>query len=163
MEFIDGEPLRTFENPQICATIARALAHFRQIRSDRPGPLGAGIARGILWSACDPISPSSTIDIETYYNTKQLQRHEKLRLNGFPLSLCHLDLVPRNVLRLEDGSLCVVDWASAGFYPRFFEICTLRINCPTSKVLEMCCMDLNETTQANVLEHAYYLGEKYTQ
>jgi serine/threonine protein kinase len=162
MEFIDGEPLYTFEDPQICAAITRALAHFARIQSDQPGPLGGGIARGILWMACDSISPSSVIDIETYYNTRQLRQHAQLCLDSFPLSLCHLDIAPRNILRLKDGSLCLIDWASAGFYPRLFEVCTLRINCRNSKILETCFMDANETAQANLLEHAYYLGEKYT-
>ncbi|KAK7177888.1 C6 zinc finger domain protein [Paraphaeosphaeria sporulosa] len=161
MEFIDGEPLHVFDDPNICAAVAAALDHFAFIRSDQPGPLGAGPARGILWPPCDSISPSTIVDIEDYYNTRQLQRHRHLSLQSFPLSLCHLDLVPRNVLQLKDGSLCLLDWASAGFYPRFFEICTLRINCPTSKILEACHMDQNETVQADLLEHAYYLGEKY--
>ena len=37
--------------------------------------------------------------------------------------LCHLDIAPRNILWLEDGSLCLIDWASAGYYPRLFEFC----------------------------------------
>jgi Ser/Thr protein kinase RdoA (MazF antagonist) len=41
--------------------------------------------------------------------------------------LCHLDIAPRNFLWLEDGSICFIDWASAGFYPRFFEICAQRV------------------------------------
>jgi thiamine kinase-like enzyme len=36
---------------------------------------------------------------------------------------CHLDIAPRNILWQEDGTLCIVDWASAGFYPRLFEFC----------------------------------------
>lgn len=161
MEYIDGEPLRTFDDPKICAAIGSFLDHFTYIRSDQPGPLGAGPARGILWEARDSISPSSIGDIENYYNTRQLQWHRHLDLQSFSLSLCHLDLAPRNVLKLQEGSLCLLDWASAGFYPRFFEIYTLRINCPTSKILEECHMDQKETVQADLLEHAYYLGEKY--
>jgi fructosamine-3-kinase len=163
MEFIDGEPLQTFEDAHVCATITRTLTNFAQIQSDQPGPLGVGTAHGMLWSASDSFSLLSTADIETYYNTKQLEQHTKLRLEGFSLILCHLDLVPRNVLKLQDRSLCLLDWASAGFYPRFFEICTLRINCGNSKLLRSCYMNSNEAAQEKVLEHAYYLGEKYTQ
>jgi len=162
MEFIDGEQLHDFDDPNICAAITGALNHFANIQSAQPGPLGTGPARGILWTACDSVSLSNIVDIENYYNTRQLKRHRRLSLQGFPLSLCHLDLVPRNVLQLKDGSLCLLDWASAGFYPRFFEICTLRINCPTSKILEVCHIDQKEKVQADLLEHAYYLGEKYT-
>jgi hypothetical protein len=69
MEFIDGEELQSFDDPHICAAIARALNHFTYIRSDQPGPLGEGPACGMLWTACDSISPSSLVDIEEYYNT----------------------------------------------------------------------------------------------
>jgi hypothetical protein len=34
-----------------------------------------------------------------------------------------IDIAPRNILWQEDGSLCLVDWASAGYYPRIFEFC----------------------------------------
>ena len=162
MEFIDGEPLHDFDDPDICAAIARALYHFANIQSAQPGPLGAGPPRGILWTACNSVSLSNIVDVENHYNTRQLKRHRKLSLQSFSLSLCHLDLVPRNVLLLKDGPLCLLDWASAGFYPRFFEICTLRMNCPTSKILEACHMEQEEKLQADLLEHAYYLGEKYT-
>jgi serine/threonine protein kinase len=162
MEFIDGEPLHTFDDPDICATMIQVLAHFAQIRRDRPGPLSRGAAQGILWSAGGSISPSSITEIETYFNTTQLRKHAKIQLDGLPFSLCHLDLAPRNVLKLNDGSLCLIDWATAGFYPKLFEVCTLQINCPTSKILEACHLDPNETAQARLLEHAYYLGEKHT-
>lgn len=39
--------------------------------------------------------------------------------------MCHLDIAPRNLLYLADGSVCLLDWATAGFYPRFFEVCVL--------------------------------------
>ena len=46
---------------------------------------------------------------------------------GSELILCHLDIVLRNFLLLRDGSISLLDWASAGFYPRIFEECVLRI------------------------------------
>lgn len=51
----------------------------------------------------------------------------KLELERYPLVLCHLDLALRNFIWLENGSVCLVDWASAGVYPRFFEICLLKV------------------------------------
>lgn len=36
-------------------------------------------------------------------------------------------VAPRNFILLQDGSLCLLDWTSAGFYPRFFESCVLWI------------------------------------
>lgn len=43
------------------------------------------------------------------------------------LVLCHLDVAPRNILWLEDDSTCFLDWASARFYPRLFEVSAQRI------------------------------------
>lgn len=168
MEYIDGERLNLTEGSSTCDAIAKALAHFSQIRNDHPGPLGGGIARGLLWIHGDWISPKSTDAIEDYFNTRQLQRHQKLNLKGQDFCLCHLDIAPRNILKLRNGELCLLDWASAGFYPRFFEICTLRINMWTqndcnSQVL--CCLEaLNqyEEIQAELLAKAYYLGQKHT-
>lgn len=42
------------------------------------------------------------------------------------LVMCHLDIAPRNLMLLPDGSLCFLDWAFAGFYPSIFEIYTLK-------------------------------------
>jgi serine/threonine protein kinase len=128
MEFIDGEPLNSTEDLAACGGIAKALAHFSQIRNDLPGPLSGGLAYGLLWIEGDWISPTSAEDVENYFNTRQLQHHEKLNIKDQAFSLCHLDIAPRNVLRLRNGSLCLLDWASAGFYPRFFEVCALRLN-----------------------------------
>lgn len=154
MEFIDGEPMHDSNDPTICAAVAGVLNHFANIQSAQPGPLGAGSTRGILWTACDSVPLSNVVDIEDCYNTRQLKRHGRLSLPKFPLILYHLDLVPRNVLQLKDGSLCLPDWTSAGFHARSFEICTLRINCPTSRFLEACHMDQKDKMQADLLEHA---------
>ena len=38
-------------------------------------------------------------------------------------TLCHLDVSPRVILWLTDGTFCLLDWESVGFYPRLFEVC----------------------------------------
>ena len=48
-------------------------------------------------------------------------------MKNFDLVLCHLNVAPRNILWLEDGSICFVDWEAAGFFPRLFEVCRQRI------------------------------------
>ncbi|CAN9241599.1 unnamed protein product [Alternaria alternata] len=167
MEYVDGKPLNPTEDLRACDGIARALAHFSQIRSDKPGPLGGGLAYGLLWTEGDWISPTTSSDIENYFNTRQLLRHQKLEIKSQNFSLCHLDIAPRNILKLRNGSLCLLDWASAGFYPRFFEICTLRINIWTQKDLNSQVLRLLEALdehgerQAQLLEKAYYLGQKH--
>lgn len=71
-------------------------------------------------------------------------------------------------MRLKDGSFGLVDWASAGFYPRSFEICTLRINAWSqvdfnSQVLRLLeALSPDEEVQAQLLQKAYYLAERYS-
>jgi serine/threonine protein kinase len=127
MEFIDGKPLNLTEDVSTCKKVVKALAHFSRVQNHQPGPLGGGIARGLFWTEGDLISPTCTHDIENYFNTRQLQRHEKLTLNGQQHILCHFDIAPRNILKLENGSLCLIDWASAGFFqdPLRFAPCDL--------------------------------------
>jgi serine/threonine protein kinase len=167
MEYMDGELLNSTENSLTCDSIVRALTHFSHIQNDHPGPLGGGTARGLLWIHGDWISPTSTDDIEHYFNTRQLQTHQKLNLNEQPFVLCHLDIAPRNILKLKTGELCFLDWASAGFYPRFFEICAMRLNaraqndCNNQVLCLLPTLDKHEEDQAQLLEKAYYLGQKH--
>lgn len=37
------------------------------------------------------------------------------------LVLSHLDIAPRNIIWQDDGTIRLIDWQSAGFYPRLFE------------------------------------------
>ncbi|KAK7178148.1 hypothetical protein PMIN03_012785 [Paraphaeosphaeria minitans] len=50
MEFVEGEPLDVFDDPHICAAIARALDHFAQIRGNQPGPLGTVWFSHLAWN-----------------------------------------------------------------------------------------------------------------
>ena len=36
--------------------------------------------------------------------------------------LCHLDTALENILCMPSGQICLLDWASAGYYPRYFEL-----------------------------------------
>ncbi|KAH7394027.1 hypothetical protein DE146DRAFT_115060 [Phaeosphaeria sp. MPI-PUGE-AT-0046c] len=167
MEYMDGNTLSSDWDSLSCQVIADVLAHFSGIRNEQPGPLSGGRACGLLWIEGDSISPTSSGDIERYFNTRQLRCHDKLAIQGHRFVLCHLDIAPRNIMRLKDGSFCLLDWASAGFYPRFFEICTLRLNAWTqvdfnSQVL--CLLEglsQDEENQAQLLQKAYYLAQKY--
>lgn len=167
MEYTDGETLSSDWDSLSCQTIADVLAHFSEIRNEQPGPLSGGMACGLLWIEGDWISPTSSGDIEHYFNTRQLQHHHKLAIEGQSFVLCHLDIAPRNIIRLRDGSFCLLDWASAGFYPRFFEICVLRLNAWlqvdfNSQVLCLLeALSQDEESQAQLLQKAYYLAQRY--
>jgi serine/threonine protein kinase len=168
MEFINGKELSTFEHPDtFLEPMVKVLRSFEQVRNHKPGPFYEGPATGQLWLD-EAITPTAVSDIEEYYNTRQLRQRSKLNLKDCPLVFCHLDIAPRNILVLEDRSLCLLDWASAGFYPRLFERCALRINVRgkdswNAKLLELLDnLDQNESLQAQLLEQAYYLGVKYS-
>lgn len=168
MEYINGQPLSSVKDPNIfLEAVAKVLKHFEQVRSDKPGPFHGGLAYGPLWLDYDSIAPATISDIEHYYNERQLERSLKLNLTKYPLVFCHLDIAPRNILVSEDESLCLIDWATAGFYPRLFERVVLRLNIKQKDdwnarlIDQLDMLDEDETSQAQLLEQAYYLGQRY--
>lgn len=128
MEFIKGRVIDPLEDPELIRRIAHATAHFAEIPGRIPGPLGGGGSRGLLWPLGDTILINSTRELERFYNSRLGPDSARLTLTSYQLVLCHLDIAPRNILWLDDNSFCLVDWESAGFYPRFFEICVQRVN-----------------------------------
>jgi hypothetical protein len=146
---------------------AEVLKHFEQTRHDRPGPFCQGLAQGRLWLDYDTFAPTTLSDIEDYCNTRHLRKHSKLNLKEYPLVFFHLDIAPRNILVLEDGSLCMIDWATAGFYFRLFERCMLELNKRKESdwndkllgLLEE--IDEDEVLQIRLLQQAYYFSVRY--
>jgi thiamine kinase-like enzyme len=57
--------------------------------------------------------------LENWINGRQ---KNYISLQGEQCILCHLDLSSKNMLWLEGGTVCLLDWASAGYYPRYFEL-----------------------------------------
>ncbi|KAH8727388.1 kinase-like domain-containing protein [Phaeosphaeriaceae sp. PMI808] len=168
MEYIKGQPLSSVGDPaSYLQAVAHVLKHFEQVLGDKPGPFHGGLAHGQLWLD-ESIAPATISDIEEYFNQRQLKLLPKLKLASYPLVFCHLDIAPRNIMVLEDGSLCLIDWATAGFYPRLFERCALRLNTRkkddwNAQLLELLdILDEGEMSQAQLLEQAYYLGQRYT-
>ncbi|KAF2755966.1 hypothetical protein EJ05DRAFT_487785 [Pseudovirgaria hyperparasitica] len=122
-----------------------------------------------LWLDYVSIIPTTIADIEEYDNKRQLRDSDYLNLAGYSLVFCHLEIAPRNILALEDGTLCLVDWVSADFHPRLFERTVLKISVRskddwTTNLLRLLDeLEENEKYQAELLERAYYLGHKYSQ
>lgn len=102
--------------------------------------------------------------MERWLNVRLPDVKSKLELQHYPLVLCHLDLAPRNILWLSDGSVCFLDWATAGFYPRLFENCLLRImhHESYSKALEarMKKLTSEEELQLHLLSRSFFNGMK---
>ncbi|KAG9236668.1 hypothetical protein BJ875DRAFT_455860 [Amylocarpus encephaloides] len=126
MEYMEGRVLEPVEDPSQICKIADILARLAKIRSSTPGALSGGVSCGILWSESEPPFFHAIEDLEFWFNRRLSKHDPKLVLGGYELGLCHLDIA-RNFLLLQDGFLCLIDWASAGFYPRLFEVCLLRI------------------------------------
>jgi thiamine kinase-like enzyme len=168
MEYLEGQSLCSVEDPaSYLQAVARVLKYLETVRSEKPGPVHGGVSNGYLWLD-ESIAPRTVSDIEEYYNLRQLKHLPKLELQRYPLVFCHLDIAPRNIIVLEDGSLGIVDWGTAGFYPRLFERCTMGLNAKRPDdwkarlLLLLDILDEDEKSQARLLEQAYYLGQRYS-
>ncbi|KAJ5429298.1 hypothetical protein N7491_006314 [Penicillium cf. griseofulvum] len=64
-------------------------------------------------------------EVEEWFNSRLFPGDGKVRFDHTPLVLYHLDIAPRNIIWLDDGRVCLLDWASAGFYPRLLEFASL--------------------------------------
>ena len=133
MELMSGallDEIEGFDAASLTARLARIVNHLHTFTHTRPGPLGGGHARGLLWSEY-----SSGQGFET---PEDLQAYLRIRLaaiNGTGsidvtksrLCFCHLDISPRNILLDADGSMTLLDWGCAGFYPSIFETWSIQL------------------------------------
>jgi thiamine kinase-like enzyme len=116
MEYIHGEVLDEKNSPskERIEQIAQILHHFSIIRGNCPGPLRGGISRGLLWEENGKPVFKSVQQMERWLNYRLSRVESKLSIHEYPLILCHLNLAPRNIVWLPDGSVCFLDWSSAG-------------------------------------------------
>ena len=167
MEYIHGEVLQSLNSGQI-DQIAQILLYLSSIQSQHPGPLQGGVSRGLLWEESGKPAFKTVPQMESWLNFRLPDVESKLTLEKYPLVLCHLDLAPRNIIWLADGSVCLIDWASAGFYPRFFEGCLLKImqhshgNYEVTLIERMEKLTEDEEAQMLLLAHSFYNGIKYS-
>lgn len=125
-EYIHGEIIESLGNEQM-DQLARVLSYFSTIHGESPGPLKGGVSHGLLWQDNGKPAFRTVRQMERWLNIKLPDVETKLDIQSYPLVFCHLDLAPRNILWLDDGSICLLDCESTGLYPRFFEICMLKI------------------------------------
>ena len=131
MEFMPGTPLSEVPSsdlPSLVDKVANAVRQFSQLTSNQPGPVDGGEPRGNLWAPdFRAYECFKTVDdLEAWFNRALIKEPARINFKQFSLCFCHLDLARRNILLLTDGSLCLLDWGCAGFYPRNFEIWNLR-------------------------------------
>jgi thiamine kinase-like enzyme len=125
IEYVHGSPIAEEDCVSAANEIARILEYFSSICHDIPGPLAGGISRGLFWEDDYPRLGSKE-NLESWMNRRLETENLEISLKETRLIFSHLDLWPRNILRMPNGSLCLLDWASAGFYPAAFEVAMLR-------------------------------------
>lgn len=132
MEFVHGQSLESIDwskSQHLVHNISMSLHHINKTIGSRAGPIGGGQAHGSLWSEYGSCSHfESKNDIQKWLNERLALDQQSVDLSTHSLCLCHLDVAPRNLLILPEDRICVFDWASAGFYPRLFEIWSLQLS-----------------------------------
>ncbi|KAK0246602.1 hypothetical protein LTS09_018256, partial [Friedmanniomyces endolithicus] len=127
MEYIDGAG-SDWEGDEDILAVARCFVHMHTFTSFPPGPLRQGTSRGLLWPEADPPSFGSSEELAAFVNSRLVVQTPDFSVSDDALCLCHLDIAPRNLLKVADASIAILDWSSAGYYPRSFEIAALRCN-----------------------------------
>lgn len=121
MELMEGKIIDPLEEKAAIQKVAGVLNYFATLRHTSPGPLSGGACRSLLFPETEDLVFNDSQEMEKWFNSRLFPHNPKLILQGCELILCHLDIAPRNILWQEDGSLCLLDWASVGYYPRLFE------------------------------------------
>ena len=167
MEYIKGQVLSPLKDHRLVHRVARILAHLEEITSRIPGPPRSGVPRGLFWPENEELSFRNILDIERYFNSRLVHGGARLHFGQCKIVLCHLDVSPRNILWQEDGSICLLDWECAGYYPRVLEVCAQRIifgkDGDFNRILLEHMADLTEEeeVQAELIMQAYSNGQKY--
>ncbi|KAH9913539.1 kinase-like domain-containing protein [Fomitopsis serialis] len=127
----------------------RQLRTIRRPRSTIPGPVAPlghparKCSSPLFDTKYDWRGPFASLDeLAAFFNDRYrialvaqrvgpAQAKARVRADPFddrgPLVLTHQDINMRNIIVGEDGRLWLIDWAWAGFYPRWFEYVAMRI------------------------------------
>lgn len=125
MELMSGEKKSRIEDRQDLEALLRVLQHFTTVRSTTPGPLaGPGPSYALLFGESDHPTINSITELKQWLHRRLLDEKASLAFSPSNICLCHLDLFPRNILWQTGEPPCVLDWLSAGFWPRIFERCS---------------------------------------
>jgi hypothetical protein len=142
MDYVPGQKLLDLDlrvHTEIIPRITNIIDHLGKIEHGRkPGPIGEKGPQGYLWGD-DGVDKAfvSVAHLNHYLNRRLSYRNDSIDLSPYPLVLCHMDLVRRNIILGEDGtSIYLLDWAHAGFYPRFYELAALPCMSPYDEPYE---------------------------
>ncbi|KAL3702588.1 hypothetical protein TMatcc_011300 [Talaromyces marneffei ATCC 18224] len=142
MDYVPGQKLSDLDltvHTEIIPRITDIIAHLGQIKhGQKPGPIGQKGPQGYLWGDDGVDKPFvSVAHLNRYLNRRLSLRNDSIDLSPYPLVLCHMDLVRRNMILGEDKkSIYLLDWAHAGFFPRFYELAALPCMSPYDEPYE---------------------------
>ncbi|KAF3491811.1 uncharacterized protein GIQ15_01328 [Arthroderma uncinatum] len=116
MEYIPGQNLKELinldANDKITKRVTRIISHLGEIKGGTvPGPVGGGVPYGYLWGDDGAKTEfSSLVDVNAWINRRIELLEKTVDLTAYPLVLCHMDLCRRNIILMEDKSICLLDW-----------------------------------------------------
>ncbi|TGJ70087.1 hypothetical protein EYR41_006079 [Orbilia oligospora] len=166
MEYIEGRIPSESEYHVLAEQMNNVLRYFRSLFSlnGRPGSLDGGISRGHFWKSDYPNFQTAE-QLENWIN-KRVPISFKISFQNCDLVFSHLDLAPRNIIKKDDGTLYLVDWEAAGYYPKCFELAAIQMTNKyttnfESILLEMIRKDLGarESTNAHCVMEAWYKSD----
>ena len=169
MDYVDGKQIDTLSEDHY-AKLTAVLSHFREIKNDVPGNLsGRESPLGRPFPDNDKVPRFATkIEMQQWFNSRLLRHQRQISTLCFEKSdliFTHRDLAPRNILWSDDGTLTLVDWMSAGFYPAEFELCNPRESCDEvfSQRLEQILETMShvDQTMIDVLMQTYFNSFRY--
>lgn len=134
MEFVQGTVRNLIEDDESITKIARIVRYLQTYQSNVPGPLGGGQSRGLFWEN-EEIELRSALRLEEYLNRRMIGDQKGLYIKVGKLVLNHNDIAPRNIIWMPDGSICLIDWSHAGYYPQLLELVILGFNTQEGKDL----------------------------
>ena len=131
-EHIEGTDVPHEMQPRELSQLLEAVKHLWSlpVPSDSgPGPICGSPPQGYLWSDDGvPKSFKTTEDMQQFINNcvnmdaNGAVMYDYLDIQHLPLIVCHGDLKRENLRVTANGSLCILDWVHAGFYPMVFEL-----------------------------------------
>ena len=112
-----------WEQPGMSIRVVAAVNAINSISSKDPGPVSGGVAHHSLWSENGSgMTFRHVHHLEVYLNQRLSFFQRETHIREEDLRLCHMDVAPRNFMIDPQGRLYLLDWATAGFFPRYFEL-----------------------------------------
>lgn len=170
MEYIAGKQQGAEEmNDDQYQKLFEVLSYFQTIRRDFPGTLSAyGLSYNCPFTETGVDLEGSVTKMEDWFRAKVVAGSYQFDFQKCEYCFCHRDLAPRNIIWQENGSICLLDWQTAGFYPITFEVCSQRIGSPedfkfNQRVEEfLSSLSPLDTEQINAVAQAWWNCQKYT-